>query len=106
MPFRTAALGYLTGRYTGTRQPRHGAYVQSVYATPLNDRRLTCAHRLAAPLGLTAHQVALMFLRSFDVPVIPIIGATKEAQLRESAAGCSGTLTRAQRLYLTEGRPP
>lgn len=105
VPFRTAALGYFTGRYTGTRQPRHRDYVQKVYATPLNRGRLDRARRLGRPLGFTAHQVALMFLRSFDIPVVPIIGATRQRQLRESAAACSGRLTNTQRLYLTRGEP-
>jgi aryl-alcohol dehydrogenase-like predicted oxidoreductase len=105
VPFRTAALGFFTGRYTGSRQPRHREYVQRVYATPLNNGRLDRARRLGRHLGMSAHQVALMFLRSFDIPVVPIIGATRQAQLRQSAAACSGRLTRTQRFYLTGGQP-
>ncbi|MEH6374767.1 aldo/keto reductase [Streptomyces sp. KLMMK] len=104
MPFRTSALGFFTPAFT-TGRLRHHDYVSRAYGTDDNIARRRRAARPGDALGATAHQVALGFLRAFDVPVLPVIGATRPAHVHEAAHACALDLTDEQRRYLTGGAP-
>ncbi|MFI0742332.1 aldo/keto reductase [Streptomyces sp. NPDC021100] len=100
MPFRTSALGFFTDAFT-VGGLRHADYVRAAYATKGNLERRRRAQHLAAELGVTAHHIALAYLRAFDLPVIPVIGATCPQQIHAAARACVLHLTVEQRYYLT-----
>src|SRR5579862_4104395 len=60
------------------------------------DRIVHALQRVAVDSGRPTAQVALAWLRYRDIPVIPIIGARRVAQLEDNLASLSLELTRDQ----------
>ena len=93
--------GVLTGKYaTGTAEPdarMHSAMFKEVLpeAQAAKDREATIVEAVlavAAEVGRSPAQVALAWLRHRPMPIIPIIGARRMAQLRDNLAYLDVTL--------------
>jgi aryl-alcohol dehydrogenase-like predicted oxidoreductase len=83
--------GVLTGKYHGHGTPEHGRMNSDMLKDFMPERERT--QRIAAAVktvsdetGRSTAQVALAWLRFRSVPVIPIIGARKLAQLEDNLA--------------------
>jgi aryl-alcohol dehydrogenase-like predicted oxidoreductase len=73
------------------------------YQNPQNEARLHRAQRLAGELGCTPNQIALAYLMSHSFLVIPILGTTDEAHLRDALGSVQVRLTPEQVRWLREG---
>jgi len=94
IPYSSTACGYFaTGGVSGAES----------FDNPVSRARLARAQALAAELGCTPNQVALAYLRAQEFPVIPIVGASKPAHLRDALGATALTLTPAQRNWLLGG---
>jgi aryl-alcohol dehydrogenase-like predicted oxidoreductase len=101
------AGGVLTGKYHG-----HGASEQGRMSSDMMkdflpeqqraDRAVAAVKKVAEETGRSMAQVALAWLRYRPVPVIPIIGARKLAQLTDNLASFELTLTSDQVKALDE----
>jgi aryl-alcohol dehydrogenase-like predicted oxidoreductase len=69
----------LTGAYTRADRP-----LPEAYDTAESAARLAALREVAADAGATPNQVVLAWLRQGTPPVIPLIGASSEAQLAEN----------------------
>lgn len=86
------AQGRLTGKYL---RAGHGRLSQDGTSRPgpHNDETIRQVTALAEEIGCTPAQVALAWLRQRPGLVIPIVGATSEAQLANNLASAEVTLT-------------
>jgi aryl-alcohol dehydrogenase-like predicted oxidoreductase len=81
------AFGILTGKYGAGSAPAEDGMRGSLLADRLTPRALTIvaeAQAIAAELGHTVSQIALAWVRSRGLDVIPIVGARTPAQLAEN----------------------
>lgn len=81
------AGGILSGKYTGGQAPDGGKRMDSMQLQPLDARNRAIAEgvaTIAARLGISSAQLALAWIRHRNV--IPIIGATRVAQLQQNLA--------------------
>ena len=69
----------LSGQYTNPNKP-----LQSEYASPDADARLAVLRAVAAEAGATPNQVILAWMMQSDPVVIPVFGASSEAQMAEN----------------------
>lgn len=79
----------LGGAYSG----RPDRPVTSQYNTPHNEHRMATAHSAAKRLGVTPSQLVLSWMLHLENPVLPIIGNSSVAQLRENLAALDLRLT-------------
>ncbi len=105
------AGGLLSGKYhAGTG--KDGKDKNARYTTDMSksfkrtgegpDRIVTALQKVSEQVGRSAAQVALAWLRYRDIPVIPIIGARRVAQLQDNLASLELTLTPEQLTTLNE----
>jgi aryl-alcohol dehydrogenase-like predicted oxidoreductase len=66
-----------------------GADVAALYLSEANRRKLPVIQSIAARHRATINEVVLSYLLSQPHPTIPIIGASRPEQLRESVRACS-----------------
>jgi aryl-alcohol dehydrogenase-like predicted oxidoreductase len=95
------ASGLLSGKYqsgAGKAEGRLSAEGMEQFLPERQraDRILAAVKSVAAEVGRSMAQVALAWLRYQAVPVIPIIGARKLAQLEDNLASLDLQLTAAQ----------
>lgn len=103
--------GILSGKYQPATDSGKGALraeggEEARFSSPMmegfrpqrerQDRAMAALRRVSEQAGRTPAQVALAWLRYRDVPVIPIIGARKLAQLEDNMASLTVELTPAQ----------
>jgi len=95
------AGGVLSGKYAGNQTGGDGRYSNEMMrpflpeATRLN-RIVAALGQVSRETGRSLAQVALAWLRCREVPVFPIIGARKLAQVEDNLASVSLTLTEDQ----------
>ncbi len=100
--------GVLTGKYNSGAQPAAGTrYASEMMQTFLPDsgrqeRIVTALRKVASETGATPAQVALAWLRYREIPVIPIVGARKLAQVQDNLASLDVTLSPQQVSSLDE----
>jgi aryl-alcohol dehydrogenase-like predicted oxidoreductase len=92
------ASGYLSGKYHGGAGKAEGRLAaegmeQFLPEKQRADRIITAVKSVAGQVGRSMAQVALAWLRHRAVPVIPIIGARKLAQLEDNLASFDVTLS-------------
>jgi aryl-alcohol dehydrogenase-like predicted oxidoreductase len=95
------AGGLLTGKYHGNKPSESGRMSVEAMKEFLPDRQradrvVAAVRKVADETSRSAAQVALAWLQCREVPVIPIVGATKMAQLRDNLASTEVTLTAEQ----------
>lgn len=66
-----------------------GPDVAALYLSDANRRKLPVIERVAARHGASINDVVLAYLLSQELPTIPIIGASRPEQLRQSVRACS-----------------
>ncbi len=87
-----------------------GAYVRAdrqfptEYLGPDSDARLKALKTVADELDATPNQIVLAWMMQGTPTVIPLVGASTEAQLKESLESTSITLSEEQILSLTEAK--
>lgn len=98
VPWGVIGAGVLSGKYTsGAKEGRLS--VDSWREGFLTDRNMAIAREvqtIADAIGRSPTQVATNWVRQQPGVVIPIVGATKEAQLRDTIAGLDFALDDAQ----------
>ena len=96
------AGGVLTGKYHGHRAPDQEGEPGRLSTEMMKelmpkqqqtDRVVAAVKAVSDQIGRSMSQVALAWLRSRPVPVIPIIGARKLSQLQDNLAGFDLTLS-------------
>jgi aryl-alcohol dehydrogenase-like predicted oxidoreductase len=92
------AGGVLTGKYSGPAPQGDGRYSDEMMRQFLPERErqervVAALRRVAESAGRGLAQVALAWLRYREVPVIPIIGARKLAQIEDNLASLTLELT-------------
>ncbi len=87
----------LGGQYAREDRP-----IQAQYAGPDTDARLAALNEVAAALGAAPNQVILAWMMQSDPPVIPIFGASTEAQMQENLGALEITLDSAQMARLNQ----
>jgi aryl-alcohol dehydrogenase-like predicted oxidoreductase len=95
------AGGVLSGKYQGGQVPGDARYSieqmrQFLPQRERQDRIVAALREVSEQVGRPMAQVALAWLRSRPVPVIPIIGARKLAQVQDNLASASLELTPGQ----------
>ncbi|MGD1843070.1 MAG: aldo/keto reductase [Thermonemataceae bacterium] len=86
-PWSPLGAGMLTGKYNEGLAEGGRLSEKSVKFTEHNQKIARKVSEVAEKIGATAPQVALAWLRQQDQQVIPIIGARKMSQLKDSM-GC------------------
>ncbi len=81
----------LGGQYVNPAKP-----LQSQYVGPDADARLAALKAVAAEAGATANQVILAWMMQSDPAVIPVFGASSEAQMAENLGALAVTLSAEQ----------
>jgi aryl-alcohol dehydrogenase-like predicted oxidoreductase len=87
----TTLLAYsalLSGAYTRPDRP-----IADQYLGPDADARLAALRAVAADHGVTPNQVILAWLLQGDPPIVPVMAAGSEAQMRENLAALGLRLT-------------
>lgn len=79
--YSATASGYFSGRDSG------------LYKSPENEARRERAKELAAKRSATPTQIALAYLRSLPLPILPLFSTTDETHLQECIGAASLTLT-------------
>jgi aryl-alcohol dehydrogenase-like predicted oxidoreductase len=85
-----------------------GAYTRSdrafgeQYRGPDSNARLATLNAVAAEIDATPNQVVLAWMRQSDPPVIPLIAASKPAQMRENLAAAEVELSAEHLARLTD----
>jgi len=87
------AEGRLTGKYLRGTAGRLDVSPGVFEHSKDNEAVVRLAEELAEELGRSPAQVAIAWLRSRPGSVVPILGATREEQLRDSLAASEVTLT-------------
>jgi len=92
------AGGVLSGKYHGKGQSEPGRMDNEMVKDFRPDQQradkiVAALHKVSADLGRSVAQVALAWLRCRPVPLIPIIGARKLAQLQDNLASLDVTLS-------------
>jgi aryl-alcohol dehydrogenase-like predicted oxidoreductase len=93
------AGGVLSGKYHSGRGNEARYQSRTLEASRTGERVDRIVHtleRVAADAGRSMAQVALAWLRYRDIPVIPIVGARRVAQLQDNLASLELELTRDQ----------
>jgi aryl-alcohol dehydrogenase-like predicted oxidoreductase len=85
----------LAGAYT-----RQDKELDRAYDHPGTRARLKALGQVVAETGATANQVVLAWLIGGELPVVPLVGASSEAQLDESLAAVDLQLSAEQRQLL------
>jgi aryl-alcohol dehydrogenase-like predicted oxidoreductase len=62
-----------------------GTKLRDQYAGPESEERLARLRGVAEELGVTAPQLVLAWMRHHEAPIIPLIGVSSVAQMKESA---------------------
>ncbi len=101
------AGGVLTGKYNSGQPAGDGRYSSDMMRSFLPDaarqeRVVAALRRVSQETGRSLAQVALAWLRYRDIPVFPIIGARKLAQLQDNIDSLSLALTEDQVKTLDE----
>jgi aryl-alcohol dehydrogenase-like predicted oxidoreductase len=101
------AGGLLSGKYTGSEPAADSRYATEAMraflpARERQERVVGGLRKVATETGRSPAQVALAWLRHRDIPVIPIVGARKLAQLQDNLASLSLALTPEQVKTLDE----
>jgi aryl-alcohol dehydrogenase-like predicted oxidoreductase len=99
--------GVLTGKYHGhgsaeSARMSGDAMKQFLPEEPRTTRIVAAVKRVADQVGRSMAQVALSWLRSRPVPVIPVIGARKLSQLQDNLASFDLSLSTARMKALDE----
>ena len=85
--------------WSGLRK-RLGLRAWWAYGSPDNRERLVRCERLAREKGATVAQIALAWLLTGKINVLPVIGASGAARIRENAAAADIPLSDQERAYL------
>ena len=102
------AEGRLTGKYL---EPGSGGRLETAeniaddifeHSRTGSDDIVRLVVRIAADIGCSPAQVALAWLRSRPGAIVPVLGATRDGQLRDSLASAEVTLDVRQRELLDE----
>lgn len=93
LPYSPQAQGFFTHATAGAAP---GKLAGSRYATPTNFRLGPLVAALARAHGCTVNRIVLAYLLHQPLPVFPIIGANRRAQLDDSVASLGVRLTRAE----------
>jgi len=100
------AGGLLSGKYHsgGEKDARYTTEMGQAFrrSGERPDRIVAAVQKVSQQVGRSAAQVALAWLRYRDIPVIPIIGARRVAQLQDNLASLELTLTPPQLSALNE----
>ena len=101
------AGGILTGKYNSGQPAGEARYATEMMRSFLpeaarQERVVSALRKVSEETGRSLAQTALAWLRYRDVPVFPIIGARKIAQLQDNLASLSLTLTEQQVKALDE----
>jgi aryl-alcohol dehydrogenase-like predicted oxidoreductase len=102
------AEGRLTGKYldtgSGGRLETAENIAQDIFehSRTGSDDIVRLVVRIAADIGCSPAQVALAWLRSRPGAIVPILGATRDEQLRDNLASADVTLDARQRELLDE----
>ena len=99
--------GVLTGKYHGTASSEPGRMNSDMMKQFLPEEQRTgrivaTVKKIALEIGCSMAQVALAWLRTRPVPVIPILGARKLSQLQDNLASFDLTLNEDQIKTLDE----
>jgi aryl-alcohol dehydrogenase-like predicted oxidoreductase len=84
------AYSPLLGGLYGGRTDRS---VAGPYETPHNSQRLATLQTVSTRLGVTPNQLVLAWMLHLDPPVLPIVGTSSVAQLKENLAALDIRLT-------------
>ena len=100
------AGGLLSGKYHsgGAAEGRYSTDMAKAFmhTGERPDRIVAAVKKVSQEAGRSPAQVALAWLRSRDIPVIPIVGARRVSQLQDNLASLELELTRAQVAALDE----
>lgn len=99
--------GVLTGKYNTSQPASDGRYSSDMMRSFMpegtrQERIVAATRKISEETGRSLAQVALAWLRYRDVPVFPIVGARKLAQLEDNLASASLELTPNQLKTLDE----
>jgi aryl-alcohol dehydrogenase-like predicted oxidoreductase len=88
----------LSGKYNGKQAEKDARYTNEMMRTFLparerQDRVVAALQKVAEQTGRSPAQTALAWLRTREIPVIPIIGARKMTQLEDNLASLTLTLS-------------
>ncbi len=102
IPYSSQARGVFYKLAQGG-EARLSAGERSLYPPAPNLKRLRCAQKLAAELGVGLTAIVLGYLQSQPFVTVPILGSRTVEQLADSLAAGSTRLSPAQLAYLEQG---
>lgn len=88
--YSSLGRGYFSGKFvTDSGIPAGDVlpdYVLTEYASPVNNRRLANAEKIARDRGATVSQIVIAYLLNLDFKVFPLINPSREAHMIENIA--------------------